>query len=103
MNQINSKGDGERAREVERTRQMCLLKTWNYRNWLVEIKQLYEMLLKDQVNDLWGQTQNDSEVTGDLKNLNGMDSGKKKEVKQVNSEYTFLFFFLNIDFSSSLL
>lgn len=35
------------------------------------------MLLKDQVNDLWGQTQNDSEVTGDLKNLNRMDSGKK--------------------------
>ena len=51
------------------------------------------MLLKDQVNDLWGQTQNDSEVTGDFKNLNGMDSGKKMEVKQVNSEYR-LFFFL---------
>ena len=45
------------------------------------------MLLKDQVNDLWGQTQNDSEVTGDLKNLNRMDSGKKMEVKQINSEY----------------
>ena len=50
------------------------------------------MPLKDQVNDLWGQTQNDSEVTGDFKNLNGMDSGKKMEVKQVNSEYRLFFF-----------
>ena len=28
MSQINTKGDGERAREVGRTRQICLLKTW---------------------------------------------------------------------------
>lgn len=44
----------------------------------MEMKQLCEMLLKDQVNEV-------VEVTGDFKNLTGMGLGKKwKQNKSVN-------------------